>query len=213
MLSFGLVRWPALALAVSLSFAGGCRDWRRHVDPSLAAGDPEQGPVDDASPIELELRGYRVTLTPRATYHLTGYAVETSRELLDRWDFVLPLDVAVAWGPVADPAVLERLSFHLSERYLSYSYSLEPGLPPLPDLASHLSNNHLIPSSEDVRRTLDRLGVGDWLSLSGRLVDVRIHDRDGKLQLDWPTSLSRTDVGSGSCEVLWVEQAERERPR
>jgi hypothetical protein len=36
-----------------------------------------------------------VTLTPRATCRITGYAVDTSRALLDEWDFVLPVDVLI----------------------------------------------------------------------------------------------------------------------
>ncbi len=196
-----------------LALCAGCRNWRAHVDPARAAQDPEQGPLDDATPITFEAKHFQVTLTPRASYHLVGYAVETSRELLDQWDFVMPLDVGVAWGDPAAPTVLARLSFPLSERDLSRGYHMGPGLAALPaDLASHLANNHLIPATDEVRRTLDRIRIGDLVDLRGQLVDVRIRDRDGRLRLAWPTSLSRSDVGSGACEVFWVEEATRERP-
>ena len=96
-----------LALRVlALLVLTGCRDWREHVDSSRAASEPEQAAIAGEPPIELDLKGYRIRLTPRATYKVTGYAAETSRKLLDKWDFVVPLDLALVWGPVADPAVV-----------------------------------------------------------------------------------------------------------
>jgi hypothetical protein len=163
-------------------------------------------------PFEIERKGFRVRLTPRATYRITGYAVETSRLLLDEWDFVSPLDVALVWGPVADPEALGKMRFHLSRRYVSWFW--EGDLPPRirQALTSHIANNHLIPAGEEVARELDRIRVGDLVTLAGRLVDIEIRDASGRVVRRSPTSLSRLDTGSGACEQIWVESAEVERP-
>jgi len=188
-----------------------CRDWRGRVDPARAAAEPEQEPAA-GEPVELEKKGHLVRLLPRATYRITGYAVETSRKLLDEWDFAMPMDLALAWGPVADPAVLRQLDFHLSGRYVSYRYQgAIPGAP-APVLASHIANNHLIPADERVADELDRIRIGDLVTLTGRLVDVEIRDGSGRQVAQMRTSLRRDDVGSGACENVYVEAVAVERP-
>jgi hypothetical protein len=188
--------FPLLALAA-------CGDWRDRVEAGRAAEEPVQT-ATAAPAIALERRGYDVRLTPRAEYRITGYAVDTSRELLDEWDFVVPLDVALVWGPAADPAVLRRLDFHLSRRYVSYRWS---GSPPLAvsTLESHVANQHLIPADAGVADALGAIRAGDLVTLSGKLVDVRIADRDGRERARMRTSLTRDDTGSGACEIVWVE--------
>ena len=199
---------PLLALPLALA---ACRDWRERVDPARAAAEPLQEEVS-GEPVEFERKGFRIRLTPRATYRIAGYAVETSRLLLDDWDFVSPLDVALVWGPVADPAALRHMRFHLSRRYVSWFW--EGDLPPRvrPALPSHIANNHLVPASEEVAQELDRIRVGDLVTLAGRLVDIEIRDASGRVVRRSPTSLSRLDTGSGACEQIWVESAEVERP-
>jgi hypothetical protein len=201
------------ALPVLLALATpGCRDWRGHVDPARARAEPEQVPVQGEPPIELEARDHRIRLERRASYRITGYAVETSRKLLDRWDFVLPMDLALAWGPVADPRVLSHMKFHLSRRYVSWW--ADAGTPPevVAQIPTHVANHHLIAADEAVARALDAIRVGDLVSLRGALVDMEIRDPQGRLVHAARTSLTRSDVGSGACEQLWVEAVEVERP-
>jgi hypothetical protein len=200
------------ALCAAALLLGGCRDWRSRVEPGRAAAEPAQEALDGAPPIDLEVKGWRVRLQPRATYRITGYAVETSRQLLDEWDFVVPMDVALVWGPVADPGVLAHLKFHLSRRYVSWWY--DGALPAATQVAlpTHIANNHLIPASDEVASELSRIRTGDLVTLRGRLVDLEIRDAEGRERWRARTSLTRDDVGSGACEQIWVESAEVDRP-
>jgi hypothetical protein len=180
------------------------------VDPARATAEPEQVALVDEPPITFEAKGHEVRLTPRATYRITGYAVDTSRTLLDEWDFALPMDLALVWGPVADPAVLRKMKFHLSGRYVSWWYedgSLSPQV-----IQEHVANNHLVPASDEVAREMKRIRKGDLVTLRGKLVDVEILDRDGKSKFRSRTSLSRSDVGSGACEQVWVDAIEVNPP-
>jgi hypothetical protein len=196
----------AAALLVTCS----CRDWRSSVDPSRAAAEPEQVALEGEPAITFEAKGHEVRLTPRASYRITAYAVDTSRTLLDQWDFVLPMDLALAWGPVADPAVLRKMKFHLSGRYVSWWY--EDASLPAQVIQTHVANHHLVPASDDVAREMKRVKKGDLVTLRGKLVDVEILDRSGKSAFRSSTSLSRSDIGSGACEQVWVEAIEVERP-
>jgi len=202
----GAARLGALLLLAAL---WGCRDWRARVEPGRASGEPEQVALADAEPVEYTLRGFSIRLEPRATYRITGYAVDTSTELLDEWAFVVPMDVALVWGPVADPAVLRRLSFHLSERYVSWRWE-GPDPLPRPVLETHIANNHLIPATGEVEREMRRIRRGDLVTLEGKLVDLEIRDAKGALRRRARTSLRRDDVGSGACEQIWVESVARE---
>lgn len=199
-------------LPLLLLVPAGCRDWRAHVDAARAAREPEQVELAGAPPIEFEARHHRVRLAPRATYRITGYAAETSRQLLDQWDFVMPMDLALVWGPVADPAVLAHLKFHLSGRYVSYWYDAATPVGAVGRLPSHIANNHLIPAGEEIAESLARIRVGDLVTLRGQLVDVEVDDPAGRVVFRSRTSLRRDDVGSGACENVWVESVEVERP-
>ena len=88
------------------------------------------------------------------------------------------------------------------------------GAPPLAPglLASHVANHHLIPASEEVERALAEVRVGDVVSLAGTLVDLEIRDQEGRVRFRNRTSLTRTDVGSGACEQMWVEAVAADRP-
>jgi hypothetical protein len=198
-----------VALAALLATCS-CSDWKSRVDPSRAAAEPEQVLLQEEAPITFEAKGHEVRLTPRAAYRITGYAVDTSRMLLDEWDFALPMDLALAWGPVADPVVLRKMKFHLSGRYVSW-WAEDGALSPQV-IQSHVANHHLVPATDEVAREMRRVRKGDRVTLRGKLVDLEILDRNGKTVFRSRTSLSRDDVGSGACEQMWVEAIEVERP-
>jgi hypothetical protein len=122
------------------------------------------------------------------------------------------MDLALVWGPVADPEVLGHLEFHLSGRYVSFWYDAKVPAAVRGQLQSHIANNHLIPATEDVAKELGRIRIGDLVTMKGKLVDVEIKDPRGRLVHGARTSLTRDDVGSGACEILWVESVEAERP-
>jgi hypothetical protein len=64
------------------------------------------------------------------------------------------------------------MKFHLSERYVSYWYDATTPPVAVGRLPSHIANNHLIPSTEDVARELERVRIGNLVTLQGKLVDV-----------------------------------------
>jgi hypothetical protein len=88
----------------------------------------------------------------------------------------------------------------------SYYYATTP--PVAGGLPSHVANNHLIPATEDVAQALDRVRIGDLVTLQGKLVDVEIRDPHGQVSAGMRTIMTRDDVGSGASEIVWVESVE-----
>lgn len=73
---------------------------------------------------------------------------------------------------------------------------------------SHLSNNHLIPSSKETKEKISQIKIGDFITIKGYLVSVSAED-----MVDWVSSLDRTDAyplyiaekgEGGSCEIIYV---------
>ena len=191
--------WWARIAAVAFVAHGAWHWWHdRPVAPPpgvLAPREPVQTPLDDAPP----LAAGRWTLTPRAEYALTARVL--GRETY-RWDGIaelVPVDLALGWGPMSDGAVLERLEIEQGARFYTLRWSADP---PLPGemLLRHSANVHVIPADEAIAARLRTLRRGQVVELRGRLVDGRRDDG-----ASFRTSLTRDDTGAGACEVLRVE--------
>jgi hypothetical protein len=191
-----------MALALALP---ACSDWREKVSLGLAVAEPTQETLDGAEVITLTRGELTATLTPRARYATKAFAVAVDTDLDDGFEDVMSIDVALAWGLVANPVVLKTMSFHLKRRYVSARWS---GEMPLPKdvVMRHMSNHHLIPATPELQAELERVEPGDLLELEGLLVDVEAKGTKKR------SSLSREDDGNGACEILYVERATRTTP-
>jgi hypothetical protein len=98
--------------------------------------------------------------------------------------------------------ILSKLSLSQGGRFFHWSY---PDIPPIPEeqINSSSSNNHIIPATDGVRKTVEALYTGEWVTLRGYLVNISAADG-----WYWHTSLTRTDTGDGACEVFYVETAQ-----
>jgi hypothetical protein len=162
--------------------------------------EPRQVDTDGA-PFVVETRRGQVQLHPRATFEVSAVVVGSERYRLDDSAFLSPLDLALAWGDAASPEVRRRVHVYQAARFFSWSTrdsSLDLGR-----LSRQQANVHVIPATPNVRRALLGIGRDDAVRLAGLLVDAQAADG-----FRWGTSLSRTDSGMGSCELLWVEEAQ-----
>ena len=118
---------------------------------------------------------------------------------LDRGAKLSPTDLALGWGPMANPEVLRHIS--ISQRNRWYFWRAEQLPIERRQIETHSANMHLIPATPEVASTLAQLKEGQQIRLSGQL--VRVEGDDG---YRWVSSLSREDTGDGACELIWVEQ-------
>jgi hypothetical protein len=167
----------------------------RHAPSVLVSADPYQGTIAGGVPWKENGNQF----TPLADFHLKARILHTESYWLDHGSAISPLDLAVGWGPMSDQTVLDQISISQGQRW--YSWRPEHQRLPLPndEIVSHSANIHTIPSTPEVKRQLRVLRAGDIVELDGDLVEVHMAN-GGK----WISSLSRTDVGSGACELMWV---------
>ena len=192
-------------LIVALGALGlwqGYNNWQlRPVHPSdgqIAPDDPRQTDVGEG-PVTMIGRW---RLTSRARYDITARILSREDYHVDRLSDLIPEDLALGWGPMSDNRVLRALEITQGARF--YSWVPKQALPiPRQAVIEHSANTHVIPADVGVRRQLKRLRVGQVVHMTGFLVDAV---RDDGAYIN--TSLTRSDSGPGSCEVVLVEQVE-----
>jgi hypothetical protein len=140
------------------------------------------------------------TLKPLATFSAKARVLGTARYADGPTGALAPYDLALGWGPMSDTGVLERLNIRQSNRFYHWTYW---GKPPVPekDIISHSTNAHIIPENDGVLEKLKSLREGSLIQLVGVLVEAT-HPQAEK---PWRSSLSRTDTGEGSCEIIYVK--------
>ena len=116
-----------------------------------------------------------------------------------------PVDYAVGWGPMSDRAILGKLSVSQGGRWFRYRSRGEWPLP-MEEISPHCANMHMIPADSRIERQLKSVHPADIVNLSGYLVEVH-----GPRGMKWRSSLTRTDTGAGSCELMWVEEVSKRR--
>ncbi len=162
----------------------------------LIPSDPEQSPETGARPIEY----HNFQLKPLAHFTVEARVLHRKVYRYDRQASLVPVDLALGWGPMSDQSVLDRLSISQSMRCYWYEYQLPPPIAP-DQIVSHSTNLHVIPANDEVARHCRVLRTGALVHLSGELVEAR-----GAELGTWRSSLSRTDTGNGACELMWVTE-------
>jgi len=198
------MQWRGIFLLI-LAVAGlwqGYENWRlrpvRPSDGAIAPDDPRQ--TDIEAPRITVLGHWR--LTARAQYDITARILGREDYRFDQLAELIPEDLALGWGAMSDNRVLE--AFEITQGARFYSWRPKHELPiPRQAVIEHTANTHVIPANTVVAGQLKRLRVGEVVHLTGYLVNgVR---QDGAYL---NTSLTRSDSGPGSCEVMLVEKAE-----
>jgi hypothetical protein len=194
--------WVA-AGALLVMAACGPRPASENSSPIDLSRPPEQTPLADLDPIRTSAGGYEFVITPLARYVLRGVVV--SRESYHvGWNAELsPCDVAVVWGELAADHAWHRLGWSQDGRWYFWRWH---GRRPFSDafVVSRSSNTHIVPATSVLRRAARSLSPGDITEMIGEL--VMIEGRKGRERVRWKSSLSRTDTGDGSCELLYLQR-------
>lgn len=169
-------------------------------DGVLVATEPLQTKVEDPDPFAFK----EFVLTPLAKFSLRGRVLLVSRYRLGRESALAPHDLGIGWQRMSDSAVLRGLSLSQSTRFLHWRWRDAPPIPEA-EITRSAANIHLIPASRYIASRIAALRPGQLVSLQGRLVEASRADG-----WRWRSSLSRTDSGSGACELLYVEDIEAE---
>ena len=163
----------------------------------------------ETDPTQVNLSGDEPTfdfhdfhLKPLARFTLDARLLHSRIYRFDPGARLVPIDLAVGWGPMSDQLVLDRLHITQSMRFFWYEYQDPPPIPK-EQIISHATNIHIIPSTPELGASCKSLRSGVLVRLSGKLIEAT-----GPGIGTWRSSLSRTDTGNGACELLYLEEME-----
>lgn len=116
---------------------------------------------------------------------------------------IAPLDLALGWRRMSDPAVYGKLNITQSGRFYYYRW---PDFPPIPsqEIVTSSANTHIIAANDNVEKQLSTVKEGHVVNLRGYLVHYREDHPDGSWW-QWRSSMTRGDSGAGACEVFYVQ--------
>jgi hypothetical protein len=160
----------------------------------LIKSEPQQvAETDEAS---IAYRGF--SLKPLAHFVIDARLLHSKSYHFDRASALVPVDLALGWGPMSDQRVLDQLKITQSMRFYWFEYRFPPPIPK-EEIIAHSTNLHVIPATDEIAARCKSLRAGTLLELSGELVEAT-----GPEIGTWRSSLSRTDTGNGACELMWV---------
>jgi hypothetical protein len=161
----------------------------------LIPAEPEQTATADEP-----VRRGDFQLKPLAHFSIDARVLHRENYHFDRQASLVPVDLALGWGPMSDQRVLDQLKITQSMRFYWFEYKMPPPIAK-EEIISHSTNLHVIPENAGVASVCRSLRTGALVRLSGDLVEAT--RSDGGV---WRSSLSRTDTGNGACELMLVKE-------
>ena len=169
-----------------------------------ASPDPLQISVPSQEPILIRLKKAELKMTPLAVYKIAALVVGAESYSFGWNAKISPVDLALAWGKLAEQEFQKYISYSQDNRWVVFNIKKDSPLD-VAYVTSHASNHHIIPATQNIRYAVQTIKKKQKVLLEGFLVDIT-GTYDGKT-VWWNTSLSRTDTGSGACEILYVTKA------
>ena len=170
---------------------GGYQYWHSHKTIASATGITASADRD--------WNAYGYTIKPLEKFAFEARVLRAEHYSTDRESQLAPVDLALGWGPMADPAVLAKISISQSNRF--YYWHVDEWPLPRRDIETHSASMHMVPANAAVERTLRNVRSGQQVRFSGYLIEARAADG-----WHWKSSLTREDTGAGACELVWVEK-------
>jgi hypothetical protein len=169
----------------------------------LIDSEPAQLAIADGEPV---MTHGEYHLKPLARFSLDARVLHRKVYGYDRSSKLVPVDLALGWGPMSDQAVLDHLKISQSMRFYWYEYQLPPPIA-REQMVSHSTNLHVIPATAAIASFCKSLRQGELIHLKGELVEAT-----GPEIGTWRSSLTRTDTGNGACELMLVEDCSKLNP-
>lgn len=138
------------------------------------------------------------TVTPLAAFSVGGRVLSREDYRLGRETNYSPTDLAMGWGPMAQPGLAERLHVSQGGRWYRYRWDGEAPLP-LSTIELNSSNMHMVPANAPAAEAISAVRAGQLVRLDGWLISIDADDG-----WHWRSSLSRSDTGNGACELMLV---------
>lgn len=147
-----------------------------------------------------------VMASPMARYSISA-RILSKRRYVRGWESeISPWDLVFGWGDAAKMISIQNLNIKQAVRW--YSYNVAANIPMTGKyIATHTSNNHIIPANDNIRKAILFLNKHDIVQMEGYLVNVT--GKKANHNVSWITSLTRDDSGSRACEIFYVESVKK----
>jgi len=163
--------------------------------------DPQQYTLINPKEIIVSKKGLEAHIIPFANYRISAVVLSKKR-YVDKWGSIIsPVDLALGWGGVAQPDNLKHIKVSQTLRWYRYRYDRECVLTQ-EYISNHSSNHHIIPANKNISKAILSAKENEKIYLEGYLVNIS--GRYKKDNISWRSSLTRTDTGNGSCEIMYV---------
>ncbi|UCE07469.1 MAG: hypothetical protein JSW07_05390 [bacterium] len=166
-----------------------------HEPGIIAPQSPIQQKIINVDPFNYK----KFKINPLTKFSAEARVLSRKRYYLGRAAKLVPVDLALGWGPMSDETILKSIKITQSNRFYFWFVKRYPI--PKQEIISHSANMHLIPANSDVRHKIKKVRKGALVKFSGYLVKVECDDG-----WQWNSSLKRDDSGNGACELVWVEE-------
>ncbi|MFA4919423.1 MAG: hypothetical protein WC581_09240 [Thermodesulfovibrionales bacterium] len=195
---------PAILLILFIVFASGCNG------PELttveygeidASQDPVQTPYEQDETFTITVKDGRFSIKPLAEYKISAVVAGKESYSYGWSGKVAPVDLALAWGKIAESENTKYVSFSQSDRWYFFTYKPE-GPFDASYISRHSANNHIIPATENVLKAVKSVKEREKIIFEGFLVNLTGTVEGQKVS--WGTSLTRNDSGDSSCELFYV---------
>lgn len=167
---------------------------------------PEPIQTNTSGGINKTIDGETVSLTYKAEYSISGRVVGIHTYFLpiSTGNKISPKDIGISWGFLAREENHKKVKWSTwTNRGLIFKVDDKEWLKSVGGwerFTRNCSNNHIIPSDDNIKKLILKVKKDDYIKLNGYLVDA--YSPNG---FKWTTSTTRTDVGN-SCEVLYVTE-------
>lgn len=185
-----------MRLALLALFLIGCSSSGRWPDRVLIATEPVQK--------SCEARKWKhgnYLLTALASFDVQGRVLLTESFSSGREAELSPKDLSLGWGKMSQNGYLSQIRLAHIDRY--YQWEITGEVPEPETVKNQSANMHFIPANDTVAQILKSVRVQDLVRAQGYLVEV--HAPDG---WSWVSSTTRSDSGTGACELIYVEKLE-----
>lgn len=172
-------------------------------DPIDVTGEPGQKPMTRGQAFTVKKGKDHFTIQPLAEYQISA-RVAGVKSYSGGWESALaPVDLTLVWGELGDPKMDRYISYRQHNRWYYYRYTSDCPVDNT-TIINHSCNNHMIPSSDNIRRALKSIKKNDRVKIHGYLVNIT--GTAGNRNVWWNTSTTRSDSGDHSCEIIYVKK-------
>ncbi len=166
-------------------------DARRHAPEA-----PQQAPIKTLK--TKIVNGHKLSLHNH--FNIQALVLSKKNYSMDRESKLSPVDLALGWGPMSNPATLDLIKITQSNRFYYFRYYNSPSIAHR-QIELNSANMHIIPANDSVQKTLNKVKKGNVVRMQGYLVDAS--STNG---WHWKSSRTRADTGKGACELFYVEK-------